>query len=234
MKPVFPGFSAEALEFLRKLKRNNRRPWFLRNKETYDREVKGPMIELVKSLNEELRSCGSEFVTEPRRAIYRIYRDIRFSSDKSPYKTHIAALFAPQGFAKHACAGLYFHFSPQELLVAGGVYMPGPKELLAIRGYVAEHEEGLRRILNGKVFRRSFGEMEGSQLSRVPKGFSPTHPAADLLRFKQYLVVARYSVSLLTTSALLPTLSESFKLLLPFLRFLNAPLQPRKPDVIEL
>ena len=169
MRSAFDGFSPEALRFLAQLKRNNRRPWFLKNKETYEQQIKAPMIQLVQALNTELQSFAPEMVTEPKRAIYRIYRDIRFSKDKSPYKTHISALFAPRGSGKHACAGFYFHFSPEELLVAGGVYMPGPKELLAIRGHIAENSEVLRRMIANRQFKRLFGQLEGEALRECRK-----------------------------------------------------------------
>ena len=97
MKASFPGFSPEALKFFVQLKRHNNRPWFLKNKETYEREIKEPMVSLVLEINSQLRNLAPELVTEPKRAIYRIYRDVRFSADKSPYKTHTAALFAPRG-----------------------------------------------------------------------------------------------------------------------------------------
>ena len=183
----FPGFSAEALKFFVQLKRHNNRAWFLKNKETYEREIKEPMVSLVLAINAELRMLAPELVTEPKRAIYRIYRDVRFSADKSPYKTHTAALFAPRGFGKHACAGLYFHFAADELLLAGGVYMPGPRELLAIRNHIAANAARFRRILAHRQI-ASLGGLQGDQLMRVPKGFAPDHAAADLLRYKQFLV----------------------------------------------
>lgn len=125
MMKTFPGFPPEALRFLRQLKRNNNREWFRAHKEIFDLKVKVPMVEVVLALGGALQSFAPELITEPDRAIYRIYRDTRFSPDKTPYKTHIAAHFAPRGVAKHAGAGLYFHIEPSEALIAGGIYMPG-------------------------------------------------------------------------------------------------------------
>lgn len=227
MKATFNGFSSEALKFLSQLKQNNRRAWFLKNRRAYEQQVKEPMIALVKAVNAEIRSFAPEMLTDPKKAIYRIYRDIRFSSDKSPYKTHVAALFAPSGFGKHTCAGFYFHFSPEELLVAGGVYMPGPKELLAIRNHIAGNSRALRRIIADPQFVSLFGTIEGEQLSRAPKGFAADHPAGDLLRYKQFLVSVTHSASLVETTQLLPTLVQEFKAMLPLVRFLNAPLRSR-------
>ncbi len=230
MSPTFDGFSPETLKFLSQLKRNNRRPWFLRNKEAYEQQVKSPMIELVKAVNAELRAFAPEMVTDPKRAIYRIYRDIRFSADKSPYKTHVAALFAPQGLGKHACAGFYFHFSSEEFLVAGGVYMPGSKELLAIRNHIATNSGKLRKILANGELKTHFGGLEGEQLSRVPKGFAADHPAADLLRYKQWLLSAGFPPEQLLQKDLLPTLVRHFKAMQPLARFLNAPLRSRSEE----
>ena len=221
---VFRGFSMEALDFLRRLKRNNRRPWFQKNKPIYDEKVRQPMVELVQALNHELLGIAPEMVTEPRRAIYRIYRDVRFSPDKSPYKTHIAALFTPRNLPKHAGGGFYIHLSPDELLVAGGVYMPGPKELWEIRNHIAQNAATLRRIVAERRFKEYFGSLEGDQLTRVPKGFPCTHPAADLLRHKQFLVSVTHSPEKGLDPGLLGFLIRYFRAMTPLIRFLNKPL----------
>jgi uncharacterized protein (TIGR02453 family) len=232
MTTNLPAFSTEALKFLVQLKRHNKRPWFLKNKETYEREIKEPMVSLVLALNAEMRSLAPELITEAKRAIYRIYRDVRFSPDKSPYKTHVAALFAPRGFEKHACAGLYFHFAPDELLLAGGVYMPGPKELLAIRNHIAANSAAFRKILAHRQI-AALGGLQGDQLVRVPKGFASDHPAADLLRYKQFLVWVTHPPEMALGKDLLPLLVQTFRTLLPVVRFLNSPLKPGKKEMME-
>ncbi|MBI3696718.1 MAG: DUF2461 domain-containing protein, partial [Acidobacteria bacterium] len=115
MTNSFPGFPPEALQFLRRLKRNNAREWFLKNKHIYEEKVKAPMVELVLALGREMLRFAPEMSFDPQRAIYRIYRDTRFSPDKTPYKTHIAAVFHPRGMEKHNCGGLYFHVSTEEV-----------------------------------------------------------------------------------------------------------------------
>ena len=226
MKPSFSGFPREALRFLRQLKRHNDRSWFSEHKETYEKSVKAPMIELVSAMGRELLSYAPEMVVEPSRAIYRIYRDVRFSPDKRPYKTHIAAIFSAQGISKHAGASLYFHIAPEEVLIAGGVYMPGSAELLAIRRHIANHFEELRKILAKRPFRKLFGDLEGEALSRPPKGFSADHPAVDLLRYKQFLVSATYPSGIAETPKLLPEINHHFQAMMPLVRFLNSPLKP--------
>lgn len=226
MKSSFPGFPPEALRFLRQLKRHNNRAWFLEHKETYEQHVKTPMIELVAALGRELLSHAPEMTVEPSRAIYRIYRDIRFSPDKRPYKTHTAAIFAPRGVPKHSGAGLYFHISPEEVLIAGGVYMPGSNELLAIRSHIAGRHKQLRAILAEKAFRKLFGELEGERLTRPPKGFRNDHPAIDLLRYRQFLVSATYPPELAESRELFSEINRHFQAMLPLVRFLNLPLKP--------
>jgi uncharacterized protein (TIGR02453 family) len=231
MKPSFPGFTPEALRFLRQLKRHNDRLWFSEHKETYEQDVKSPMVELVAALGREMLRYAPEMMVEPSRVIYRIYRDIRFSPDKRPYKTHIAAVFTPEGIPKHAGASFYFHVSPEEVLIAGGVYMPGSTELLAIRSYIAGHHEQLREIVSKGAFRKLFGELEGERLSRPPKGFASDHPAIDLLRYKQFLVSATHPSMLAESRELYSEINRHFQTMMPLVRFLNLPLKQVKQDL---
>ena len=204
MPPPFPGFPAETLPFLRDLKANNKREWFQPRKPIYEEKVKAPLVELVLALGEELRDFGTDLVTAPDKAIYRIYRDVRFSKDKSPYKTHVAAVFSARGLEKHAGAGLYFHVSPDELLVGGGIYRPGSRELLAIRQRIAAGHEALRAICKEGMFRHFFGQITGERLKRTPKGFAPDHPAADLLVYKQFLAAGHLDPAIAETPKLFP------------------------------
>ena len=234
MRTTFRGFSPEALQFLRRLKRNNNREWFLKNKEIYEQKVRAPMVELVLALGREMQGFAPEMAFDPRRSIYRIYRDTRFSADKTPYKTHIAASFFPRGMPKHGCAGLYFHVSPEEVEIAGGVYMPGPDELLAIRRHMAGHHKKFRSIIEAPEFRRLFGKLWGAQLTRPPKGFPKDHPASDLLRYKQLLADVTKPVELAESPKLLPTLVTHFRAMMPMVRFLNEPLMSLRPSRVSI
>ena len=225
---VFPGFPAEGVKFLGALARNNRREWFQPRKHIYEEQVKAPMAELVAALNSEMMRFAPDYVNEPAKAIYRIYRDTRFSKDKTPYKTHIAAIFPRRGLEKHGGGGLYFSVSAKEIEVAGGVYMPGPETLLAIRTHLSEHHDEFRKIIRAKKLRTLMGEMHGEQLSRVPKGFPSEHPAADLLRHKQWLVYVMLDPKLATTPKLLPEVRQRFEAMTPFVDFLNRPLVREK------
>jgi uncharacterized protein (TIGR02453 family) len=225
----FAGFPPEALDFFRGLERNNKREWFQKRKDRFETQVKAPMVALVEELNRQLSRLAPDYVVEPQKAIYRIYRDTRFSADKTPYKTHIAAVFKHRSLDKHAGGGLYFSVSHKTIEVAGGVYMPGPEELFEIRMYLAAHHEEFRRILKAKALRERLGELWGQQLSRVPKGFSAGHPAADLLRYKQWLVYKdNIGPEIATTPAFLPDLTRRFRAMMPFVEFLNRPLVMRR------
>lgn len=228
MPARFPGFPEEARKFLSQLKAHNTREWFQPRKQIYEEKVKAPMVELVLALGEALREIAPEFDTDPKKAVYRIYRDVRFSRDKSPYKTHVAAMFGPRGLIKHASAGTYFHFSDDEVLVAGGIYAPGPQELLAVRRHLAANAEEFRRITSDRGFRKMFGDVEGEKLKRVPKGFATDHPEADLLVFKQFLVAGKLAPEIVETPKFQKEILKRFTTMLPFLRFLNRPLKPAR------
>ncbi len=182
------------------------------------------MVALVSSLCAAMAKFAPEYVREPEAAVYRIYRDTRFSPDKTPYKTHIAAIFPRRGLVKHACAGLYFSVSPDGVEIAAGVYMPTPDELRAIRLYMVDHHEEFRRILHGRALRETMGELAGAELSRVPKGFDPDHPSADLVRRKQWLLDVELDAGRATTPKLYHELVKRFRAMAPFVEFLNAPL----------
>ncbi len=231
MKSKFPGFSPQALAFLRSLKRNNRREWFQPRKDQYETLIKLPMLELIGCLNEEFARFAPHYVTPPQKATYRIYRDTRFAKDKSPYKTHISAIFPRSTAVKREGAVFYFHFTEKELLIFGGVYMPEREELLAYRTLLQERYRELQEILRDSKLRRTFGELQGEKLSRVPKGFPGDHPAESLLRNKQWYLENTLDIRTVTSSKLLPELVKHFEMMAPMVEFMNQALtQKRKPQ----
>jgi uncharacterized protein (TIGR02453 family) len=236
MRSLFPGFPPEAMQFFRGLARHNNRDWFQPRKAIFEEQVKRPMRELVEALNGAMESFAPEYVTDPDKAIYRIYRDTRFSPDKTPYKDHIAASFRRRGASPHQEGGYYVQISHKEVAVGGGVYMPQPPVLLGIRQHIAAHHEELRKILAGRPVRRLLGELQGDQLTRVPKGFCAGHPAADLLRFKYFILYVELAPDLATTPALFREVLKRFRAMKPFLDFLTAPAaaKRRKVDPQEL
>jgi uncharacterized protein (TIGR02453 family) len=228
-RSIFPGFPKEAVAFFRGLARNNNRDWFLPRKPVFDEKVKEPMRQLVEALNLEIRRFAPLHVADPNKAIYRIYRDTRFSKDKKPYKEHLAAHFPRQGMGRDGAAGYYLAISHKSLAVGGGIYMPSPEILRTLRNQIAERPAEFRKLIGSKILRELFGEMHGDALSRVPKGFAADHPAADLLRCKQYVFYVEMPPDLITSPELFGEVRERFQALTPLVNFLNAPLAAERP-----
>jgi uncharacterized protein (TIGR02453 family) len=224
-------FSGEALKFLRGLKRNNDRVWFDERKAVYERELKAPMLALIGEVNEAMAEFAPMHVRPPQKIIMRIYRDIRFAKDKRPYKTHVSAWWVRDGLQKTSGAGFYFSVSPEEVVIAAGVYMPEREQLLAIRRYLAEHYAEFRSVMKGKKLRSLMEENDGAPLTRAPKGFPEDHPAIDLLKNKQWGVSARLPGERATKATLVKDVVERFKAAAPIIALLNAPLvgKPKRP-----
>jgi uncharacterized protein (TIGR02453 family) len=212
-----PRFPKEGLEFLRALKRNNRRLWFQKRKEEYERVVKGPMIEFVMALAHDL---PPEYVADPAKSIFRIYRDVRFSKDKSPYKTHASAHF-PCREKNGLGPGFYFHISGEDVWIGGGFYAPTPQEALAVRTRIAESHRTFESIVKSPEFHKRFGELQGAKLTRVPRGFPADHPAAEWLKHKQWIAGAELKPETALGPKFYDTLVAHFRAALPLLRFLN-------------
>jgi uncharacterized protein (TIGR02453 family) len=217
-------FPAETMRFLRALKRNNRREWFNAHRDDYESFVRQPMTAIVERLAVDLRAFAPELVASPKVSIYRIYRDTRFSENKTPYKTHAAAVFPRRGLPKHEGAGVYFHISPEEVWIGGGMYSPQAPQLLAVREHIAAHLKQFRTIVESPAFRKQLGTLEGGTLKRVPRGFAKDHPAADFLKRTQFIAGAEFPPTLATSPAFYKTLLTVFRQVVPLTRFLNAPL----------
>jgi uncharacterized protein (TIGR02453 family) len=220
-------FTPASLQFLRGLRRNNTREWFNARKGVYEAEVKAPMLAVISVLNEQMLAFAPQHVRAPHKTMMRIYRDIRFSPDKRPYKSHASAWWVREGLEKTSGGGYYLQFGPDGLLIAAGCYMPEREQLLAIRRAIEKNHAALRRLLADKTLRRLLDEWEGCPLTRVPKGFCSEHPATDLLRQRQW----GFSTTLPAESALQPTLIREvikrFRAAAPIVDFLNAPLIPQ-------
>jgi uncharacterized protein (TIGR02453 family) len=220
----FSGFPKEGLQFLRSLKRNNNREWFQEHKHIYEESLKRPMAELIAIVAADFQKFAPEMVATPKSSAYRIYRDTRFSKDKSPYKTHIAAVFPRTGLGKHEGAGFYLHIGTSELLVGGGLYMPSPEDLNAVRQKIADDAGSFMRVVDSRQFRKLLGSVDGERLSRLPRGFAVGHPAAEYLKLKQFLVGRTFPATVATTASFYGIVIETFRAMLPFIRFLNEPI----------
>ena len=216
-----------SLAFLRALKRNNRREWFQPRKEQFDADVREPMLAIVERLADDLRTIAPEIVVDPKTAMYRIYRDTRFSENKTPYKTHVAAVFPWRGLAKHEGAGLYFHVSPDEVWMGGGMYSPQTAQLQAVREHIAGNIRRMRAIVESPGFRRQVGELDGERLQRVPHGFPKDHAAAEYLKYRQFLAGRELPPAFACNPKFYSTLITVFRQVAPLARYLNEPLVNR-------
>ena len=220
-------FTKKTLSFLRALKRNNRREWFLPRKDDYEQHVKAPMIALVERLAADMRTFAPELVADPKVSLFRVYRDTRFSSDKTPYKTHVAARFPRRNFPRGEGAGLYMEIAPGWVWMGGGMYMPTTADLHDIRAQIASSHPRFHRLVTAPAFKRTVGALTGERLTRVPLGYTKDHPAAHYLQFKQFLGAREYEASLATSPRFYRELLNVFKGVAPLVQFLNAALEPR-------
>jgi uncharacterized protein (TIGR02453 family) len=234
-------FTAKMPTFFRQLERNNRREWFTPRKEIFQEHVYNPMLELVSDLCDDLRTFAVDLVpVEPKKALYRIYRDTRFSKDKTPYKLHIAAHFQHRQLPKNRAAGLYFAVSHKEVELAGGIYMPDPDGLLAVRTAIKKDPAKFRKLIEDKKLIKALGKLQGDTAKRVPAPFSPDDPAAEWIKMKQLYFYTGLPASEALKPSLRRSLIERFRIVQPFVSFFNDALlstlksqaddRPKRPD----
>jgi uncharacterized protein (TIGR02453 family) len=220
----FNGFSPEAFVFLRKLKRNNRREWFQPRKPLYEKLLREPMEALLLELGERIEPQLPGIRFHPKKHIFRIYRDVRFSEDKSPYKDHLAAnpRFPSNGINERP--GFYLHVAPGEVFVAGGLYMPDSAQLVKIRTAIAEKPRPFIKVIHELRFKKYFGELQGERLKRAPKGFPPDHPRIQYLQLKQFFVSARLNEKVALKRQFLDKTAVQLEAMIPLLRWIESTL----------
>ena len=221
---ALPCFRPEALTFLRNLARHNDREWFQPRKAVFEKELKAPMLAIVRKVTGAMVDFAPGFVRPPEKCLFRIYRDTRFSVNKSPYKTHVAAWWAAEGMEKTSGAGYYFHVSAKELIIAAGAWMPEKEQLAAVRQWLLDHHEEFRKLIDRPAVRKTFEEFEGNALTRPPKGFPAQHPAMDLIRCRQWGLSATLPATEALKPGLVALLIRSFKLASPVVEALNTPI----------
>lgn len=196
------------MRFLRGLAKNNEREWFENKRPIYERSVKAPLLAVVEEINVLMDGFAPEHVRPPHKVAMRIFRDVRFSPDKRPYKTHVSAWWARRGLEKADGAGFYLQVGPESSFVAAGLYAPERAGLLTMRRWLAEHHERYRAtvapLLEAKGSRPAMQPIAPDALTRNPKGFPPEHPAGDLLRARNWGVM----LALPATSPLATTFVE--------------------------
>lgn len=219
--------SKPTLQFLKELKKNNDRDWFNNHKSRYEKakqEFEQFIDELIQSIAAFDPSIAHQTV---KNCVFRIYRDVRFSKDKSPYKTNFGAHItaAAKKSEIHSRAGYYIHLEPGESMLAGGAYLPKGDWLNAIRKEIDENASELKKILNSKTFRKYFGEIEGEKLKTSPRDYPADHPEIELLRYKSFLAVHRPDDDQVLSGDFLQHCVRVFEALFPFDQFLNKPIE---------
>lgn len=224
-------FSPEALRFLRGLIRNNDRDWFEARRDIYERALKEPLLHVVEEINAAMISFAPDHVRPPHKITMRIYRDIRFTNDKRPYKRHVSAWWSRRGMEKTSGAGFYLQISPTELLIAVGVYMPERDQLLSIRRWMSENHVAYRSLLKKLLTAKdaSFQPIDAQPLTRMPKGFAANDPADDLLRAKNWGVHASLPADLALQPSLVTETLRHFKLAAPLVHTLNSAILANTP-----
>jgi len=222
-------FSAATLTFLRGLRRRNQRPWFEAHRAEYEAAVKLPMRELIEEMDVRLARLAPEIIGDPKRSMFRIYRDIRFSADKSPYKTHASCWFyhrdGSRAVGREAAgggAGFYFQIAPGDSFSGGGMWMPPREALRTLREAIAEDPKRFVRIATDRALVRRFGGLsEEAVLRRVPRGFAPDHAAARWLKFQSFVMGRALSDGQAVSPRLAALLEADFRLMLPLVRWIN-------------
>ena len=229
MGAAFTGFQPEAIQFLLELRANNDRAWFQPRKAEYERLLKEPLEALCMALGERFEARGLPLRADVR-SPFRIYRDVRFSKDKSPYKTHVSASFPwePEGApalprsrteSVHHVGG-YFHFEPDEGYVGGGMWHPERPLLEAWRTAVATEARRVHTAIDDRAFVKEFGEVDGDRLMRTPPGYAADHPDAALLKLKDVTFGRRLSDDEVLSPDLPDILADSFAKAMPVFRLL--------------
>jgi len=236
--PAAAHLRPEGLAFLRGLARHNDREWFTPRKATFEAELKEPMLAIIRKVTDSMANFAPDFVRPAEKCLFRIYRDTRFSADKTPYKNHLGAWWAMQGLEKTSGAGFYFHISAKEVVIAAGAYMPEKDQLAAIRHWLLENHASFRKLLQKPAMRKTFTEFEGNALVRPPKGFPKEHPALDLIRCRQWGVATTLPAAVALEKDFAARLVRCFRLAAPVVEALNTPiaaaLAPRKKVLFGL
>ena len=220
--PPFEGFPEEGIRFLQRLKRNNSRTWFQAHKPEYEERVRFPMQCLIAGLRRELGEEIPEIDFNPRGSIFRIYRDTRFSKDKTPYKTNIAASFRLRGTqGPIENPGLYVGIEPGEIFIGGGLYLPSGDQLKKIRKSIVDDPDEFLSIVKSRPFRATLGGILGDTLQRAPLGYAPDHPMIEYLKLKQFYVGVESGHEPALKASFLTTVARVFRSCLPFVRWLK-------------
>lgn len=218
-------FGSALFRFFRELAANNNRDWFLKNKHRYEADVREPMLRFIADFAPRLRKTSRHYLADSRPiggSMFRIYRDVRFSADKSPYRTNAGAYFHhAMGREKGIdTPGFYLHLSPGEVFVGSGVWHPETQTLAKIRDAIVRHPERWKRATSGREFRATC-RLSGAKLQRPPKGYDPNHPLIEDLKRKDFVTVTDLSEKDACSPRFMDDFVSACEAATPFMRFLT-------------
>ena len=219
---MFSGFPKDSIKFFRQLAKNNNREWFAENKSRYEKVVLEPALELVTTMQGSLKKVSRHFLAVPKRSggsLMRIYRDTRFSKDKTPYKTNLGVHFRHEAGKDVHAPGFYFHIDKDKVFVGAGIWKPDSQTLNMIRTLIDDDQKRWKRVKNGKAFKQTF-ERQGESLKRPPRGFEVEHPLLEDLKRKDHFGLANLNHDDIYSPELPEILVKHFKTAMPFVRFL--------------
>ena len=213
----------EALKFLKQLRTNNNREWFLENKPRYERDLREPLLRFIEAFEPRLLKISPHFVANPSKvggSLFRIHRDTRFSRDKSPYKTHAGVQFRHERAKDVHAPGFYLHVEPGQVFCGVGLWHPDSDTLAKIREAIVDDPAKWKRTKKAKAFAENF-ELAGDSLKRAPKGYDPEHPLIEDLKRKDFIAVAEFKDNDLTKPDFLDRFTKTCTASKPFMRFLT-------------
>ena len=211
----------DTLKFLGNLKKNNKKEWFDKNKPQYE-AIKNDLVNVAGEMIKEVSKFDSSVAAvDPKKSVFRIYRDVRFSPDKSPYKTNMG-FWMSKGGMKVPSAGYYIHIQPGESFLGGGIWMPMPEELNKIRQEIDYNFKNFKKIIGSPSFKKAFGDLSTEmKLSRPPKNYDENNPAIEYLKLKSFTVGMKLKDKDVLSPSFAKGAAKSFKTMFPFIDFLN-------------
>ena len=219
-------FEPSLFAFLEELSRNNNRAWFQENKTRYELEVRDPMRRFIGDFGPHLRTISAHFIADPRAnggSLFRIYRDVRFSKDKSPYKTNAGAQFRHEAARDVHAPGFYLHLEPDRIFVASGTWRPDNRALSKIRDAIVEQPEQWQKVTSSKTLRRA-GTLTGESLKRPPNGYDAAHPLIDDLKRKDFLAHAEFTEAQVCAPDFMEVFTQTCRAFAPLTQFLTTAL----------
>jgi len=226
MADTFQGFPKDFFAFFRELKANNERPWFEANKQRFKDSVQAPMALFITAMQPRLAKVSKSFVADPRPnggSMFRIYRDVRFSRDKRPYKENAGCQFRHASAKDVHAPGFYMHFSNDEVFYGGGMYMPEPPALGKIRDAIVARPAAWKAAKADKAFVKAYGKLGGDDtLTRAPRGYDPEHPLIEDIKKKSFFAMHESSATAAQSAKFPDAVAEAFRAATPLMKFLCA------------